>query len=617
MVYEIKSQLTNNYDFKARQTQTSNISQVPMQGRQDGILKQVFPQYIYNPPYGFPKRLNGVFLRRLSSNINVSSVLKTIKDEIILTKWEISVEKDVKLTETEEKELKEIEQLFRNPNPDDTFDSWCKKLLEDLFVLEAGCYYNVLDRLGRIKQLRTVDGDSILKNPDIHGSFDTRETVISDFNNFLFEADNLIAKTNRGSQNSKHLGGDAWKHLQSRYGTLYTSTAAYFQYNGAMAYSYPIPYGKDEMVYIQMNPSSYNVYTNGSPVSDAVDVILALSYSVKYHLDFYLNGNTPEGMINLAGGTPDDIDNFKKQMKNSTYTLDEQSGYERRMGYVLPIVNSDNAQFIPMTFNSKDMEILASQSLLNKLLWGRFGVTADEMGATENSNRATSKTQTDNAKRKAVLPILKVLEDNFNKYTINKFFKLGREGKVRFKFKPDDTAGELTKREIWQKDVDIGITTWQMIAEKEGIDLAKLTKHKDENSEKLQEQQNQQTENQFNNQFNKINDTSESKNGKKELKANVTYKTNNIEDHYHTYKQGDEYTSTDDGHAHKVSHDETGAIIALPDPFSKTAHAHKIIVSESSYPPEMKGNKKTATGLAIGKYEKDFEKEILALLDKV
>ena len=330
MVYEIKSQLINNYDFKARQQQNSNISPLPLQGRQDAILKQVFPQYIYNPPYGFPKRLNGTFLRRMSSNINVSSVLKTIKDEIILTPWEISVQKGYVLSKSEEKEVEEITALFENPNPDDTFDSWLKKLLEDLFVLAAGCYYNVLDRRGRITQLRTIDGDSILKNPDVHGSFDTRETVVTNFNNFLFEADKLIAR-DKGSQNSNHMGGEAWKHLQSRYGTLYTSTAAYFQYNGAMAYSYPIPYGKDELVYIQMNPSSYNVYTNGSPVSDAVDVILALGYSVKYHLDFYLNGNTPEGIINLAGGTADDIENFKNQMKNATYTLDEQSGYDRRM----------------------------------------------------------------------------------------------------------------------------------------------------------------------------------------------------------------------------------------------------------------------------------------------
>ena len=148
MVYEIKSQLINNYDFKASQQQNSNISPLPSQGRQDAILKQVFPQYIYNPPYGFPKRLNGTFLRRMSSNINVSSVLKTIKDEIILTPWEISVQKGYVLSKSEEKEVEEITALFENPNPDDTFDSWLKKLLEDLFVLEAGCYYNVLDRRG-------------------------------------------------------------------------------------------------------------------------------------------------------------------------------------------------------------------------------------------------------------------------------------------------------------------------------------------------------------------------------------------------------------------------------------------------------------------------------------
>ena len=432
-------------------------------------IKTIFPQYIYNPPYGFPKRLNGIFLRRISQNLHISSILKNIKDGIVNTKWEIVPEHGVELTPEEEKNRQEAEELINNPNEIDTYDDFMRKWLEDLLVLEAGVYQHIFNKKGELKQLRAVDGNAILKNPDIHGSFTSRDSVILDYEDFI----NSVAKQPRQE--------NIWKNVQNIYNTSFTSRGAYFQYNSAMAYSFPIPYGKDEIVYIQMNPESYGVYTNGSPVSDAVDVILSLIYGVKYHLDFYLNGNTPEGIINIAGGSQRDIDNIKQQLTGSISEVDENTGFQRKMGYVLPITTADGLEFKPLTFNAKDMEILAQQELLGKLLWQRFGVTADEMGWTANSNRATSETQTGNSQRKAIEPYLLHIEKVINKFTIKRFFKHGK--KFRFQFVKDKSQEELTKLNIYEKRVNLGIETWQTIAEKENIDMKKLKQYKQENEQ--------------------------------------------------------------------------------------------------------------------------------------
>lgn len=462
---EYKSALINSTYAQPRQY--NSINNQPIRNSQDvGVLKQVFPQYLYSPPYGFPKRLNGVFLRRISQNLHISSILKTIKDGICLTKWEIVPEKGVELTAQEKAEMQKAIQLMTNPNPEDTFKSFLRKLVEDLIVLESGTYTHVFNRKGELRELRAVDGNSILKNPDVFGSFQSRDDIITDFGYFM----------NSISMNDSDLN---WKTAQSMYGTSYNQKAAYFQYNGGFAYGFPVPYGKSEIVYIQMNPESSGVYTNGSPISDAVDVILALVMGVKYHLDFYLNGNTPEGIINLAGGTPNDIEKVKNQLSNSIKTVDEHNGFERKMGYVMPVTNADSIEFKPLTFNSKDMEILGQQTLLQKILWQRFGLTADEMGDVSNSNRATTGQQTDNAVRKAIMPYLQEIEENINKHTINKFFK----GRFKFRFRPDNTQQELTKLEIYKQKVELGIETWQTIAQKEDIDIEELKQFKEENQQ--------------------------------------------------------------------------------------------------------------------------------------
>lgn len=469
---EFKSQLMNTYSNNYN-VPASKVNQ-PIRNSSDvAMLKQVFPQYLYNPPYGYPKRLNHVFLRRIAQNLHVSSILKTIKDGIVLTDWDIVPDKGIELTKEEQVELERCRDLFKNPNPEDTYKSWIKKWIEDLIVLESGCYTHVLNRKGDITQLRAVDGSSILKNPDVFGSFENRENIIDDYAYFIQDVEK------------------DWKVAQSVYGTTYNVKAAYFQYNGAFAYGFPTPYGKDEIVYMQSNPESSGVYTNGSPISDSVDVILALVMGVKYHLDFYLNGNTPEGIINLAGGTDRDVENVKHQLSNSITTIEEQTGFQRKMGYVMPITTADDIEFKPLTFNSKDMEILGQQTLLQKLIWQRFGLTADEMGDVMNSNRATTDKQTNNAIRKAILPYLMEIQENFNKFTIKKFFK----GRFKFKYILDNTPQEHEKYDLYEKKIRIGVETWQTIAEKENIDIVKLKKHKDENREYELQQTNNHEEN--------------------------------------------------------------------------------------------------------------------------
>ena len=45
------------------------------------IFKHVIPEFLYKPPFGFPRNVNVPFLRTLSKNPYIMSIIKTLQDE--------------------------------------------------------------------------------------------------------------------------------------------------------------------------------------------------------------------------------------------------------------------------------------------------------------------------------------------------------------------------------------------------------------------------------------------------------------------------------------------------------------------------------------------------------
>ena len=55
------------------------------------IFKAYIPQFLYKPPYGYPRKVNTVYLKSLAKNPYIFSVIKTLCDEVVSKKWEIKV----------------------------------------------------------------------------------------------------------------------------------------------------------------------------------------------------------------------------------------------------------------------------------------------------------------------------------------------------------------------------------------------------------------------------------------------------------------------------------------------------------------------------------------------
>lgn len=464
---------------------TVDVANIPV--KDDDIFKAYIPNFLYKPPYGMPRRDNTPQMKMLSANPYVFPVIKTLADEATTIGWEIKLKEEfqdneeiVAMMEELEEKIKEITKFMRNPNGnEESFEHLLRQLITDICEVDAGVLVKVFNTKGEFKQMFARDGSLFLKNPDIYGYIGDKRDFVSPLPDGFTGVAMDVGGTPTVTQ----------QQIMKQYSLLYREDAAYFQY-GWTAGSMPVPFGKREIVYIMQNPRSDSIYGR-SPVSVLMNTILNLVYGIDFNLDFYKNNNQPDGITSLLGATAEQIKQYRENQENQISTVDE-FGNRRKTFFKSPIINTE-AKFTPTVFNSKDMEVIAQQQWFTKVLWMSFGVTADEMGFTETSNRSVGEEQIKNFKRKALGPLLKVIQYHLNTQIIPEFFAVNGElpdsadVPVMFEFDTYDVDEDLKQLSVFKAEKDLGIKTEMMIAKERGINVEELAQELETKREQEQE----------------------------------------------------------------------------------------------------------------------------------
>lgn len=388
------------------------------------LLKGYMPYFLYKPPYGYPRNdLDISLIRTLGNTPYIFSIKKAIVDRISSLKWDIKVREGVVDTPELTKKKFEIIDFFKNPNRNkQSLNEIQRALIFDLLDFDAGVIVKVFNVFGDFTQFIPYPGETFLKNPDIHNYIGERADFVDP--NYTIMPDNDNNRT--------------------VYGQLYNEKAAYYQYAYTPG-SMPIPFGKREVVYFALNPQTGTPY-GISPVLVLQEVIMILLYGGRYNLDMF-TGNVPPGIISLLSAKDKQIKNVRKRLDEFLYEYDAATKSWRKKNYKIPIVNVD-AKFIPYKIPSKDMEVLAGQQWFWKIALSVFGLNSDEMGDTQNSNKATGSNQSSKIPKRALQPITKLLE---YKYTTEILYELDPDHYFEFVFDLTDIGEELAKADLYTK----------------------------------------------------------------------------------------------------------------------------------------------------------------------
>ena len=439
--------------FKTKNVDVNDTSNEMIINEGSGTHKAYIPEFLYKPPFGYPRKDNVVLMRELAKNPYIYSVVKTLCDEAASTPYDVVVKKDVDMTPALEKKRLEILEFFDNPNSNkENFKSILRMIVKDVCEVDAGLVVKVYNEFGEFKEIYARDGGSFLLNPDIYGYIGNRADYVTPM-----PINQALVPTSAD-----------WQATMNAYSLAFKEVAAYFQY-GVTGMALPVPFGKREIIYIKQNPQSNSVY-GLSPIGILADIITTLVYGSSYNLDFYMNNNMPEGIIQLIGMKKENLKSFQQRMQKQIKVKDPKTGFMRRVGFKVPAVNVE-AKFTPFQLDPKVMQIIEQQDWFSRLVWACFGITADEMGFTDKSNKAVSAAQGAVYKRKAVRPILELLKVHFDKEILIEFE--GSEG-LEFKWDDYDLEEDTKKHSLLQMEISMGVKTPEMVADELGIDTTKL-----------------------------------------------------------------------------------------------------------------------------------------------
>ena len=444
--------------YKVEDKTVPAVSRIDEQSRQ-GVHKEVIPNFLYKPPFGYPRYVDLPNIRILSATPYVDMCITTIIDEVCSIEWDIIAEDETgNPIEGKDNEKAHVKAFFDNPNTNK--ESWeyiTRVFLRDVLETDSGVIVKVFNRYAEMVEIVARDGITFTKNPDMHGMMTYREDLI--FNVIIDNVEN-IPENEELLRQAQIQAGTEYGHI-SQWDAR--EQAAYFQY-GWITGARPIPFGKKEIVWFERNPRSDSRYGRGA-VEILQSVVQTLIYAIEHNLDYFSDNSIPPGVLGLEDSDAEEIEAFKEQWLEQQ-RIKDNTGKWKKLWHHLPIVGKI-PKFQKLGFTNAELQLLEGQRWWSKLVWACFGVTPTELGFTEDAKgMANQIVQTNIFKKRAINPLLRMIEYKVNTEILSEF---GYEG-LKFKYKRFDVDEETKKAELYKILTDVGIKTVNEIRREEGLD---------------------------------------------------------------------------------------------------------------------------------------------------
>jgi len=413
-----------------------------------GLPKAYIPKFLYKPPYGYPRYVDIVTIRRLAATPYVEMCIATIIDEICAVKWDIVAKEGKEDSKTLEEHIKQVKDFFENPNTNkESWEEIRRKYIRDILEIDSGVINKVFNVKEEMVEIVARDGATFTKNPDIYGMMTDRDDVMLDHA--------ILPPNKEASAMAIEPGFVTSADARER--------AAYFQY-GWISGARPVPFGRKEIIWFERNPRTDSIYGR-SPVQNLADTIQTLIYSIEHNLEYFNDNSIPKGVLGLEGSNSEEINAFKDQWEEQQKVRDSAGNWKKKF-HNMPIVGKIPT-FVKFQLSNAELELLEGQKWWAKMVWASFGVTAVELGYTEDSKGLANQiVQSNIFKKRTINPILRLEEYRINQEIISEF----EFDDIEFKYLMFDVDEEMKKAELYNLQLNAGYKSVNEIRIEEGMD---------------------------------------------------------------------------------------------------------------------------------------------------
>ena len=229
----------------------------------------------------------------------------------------------------------------------------------------------------------------------------------------------------------------------------------FYQYSFRYPENQPKFFERKDIVYGKIGVNTDNYPYGWSPLQSIQQVVELMIQSDRYNKDFFKNNATPDGIVSIPM-EQESLERFKfaweQQVKGKPHKL---------------IFHNSEANFTPLATSNKDMEWLEGQKWYFHVIFAAYGLSPQEVGFYENSNRSTGESQERVSVKNAIKPYLKLIEDKINREIIP---ELTGDDKVKFKWFPEDDAADKIQHDQTMAKLNANVITINEVRAQEGLE---------------------------------------------------------------------------------------------------------------------------------------------------
>jgi hypothetical protein len=386
--------------------------------------------YLLQKGLSKPGRVSFDVLRRVVNSVHAARIcVNVLKEKISKTAWAIQPIDPKKAVDP--RKIKEVEQLFKYPNKNETFRTFLDKVLEDLFVLDAIAIERMRDRAGKLAGLKYVDA----------------ETIRPVFNEYG-ENDILVPIVGKD---------EAMRELPVSYVQVINSNPWGGREMGDLVAAWP----KKDFIYFCMHPQgAMNYFGYGmSPIEAVLGVVGNILNADNFNSSYFEEGAFPPQIIQLkANIKPEELENLRE------YLYAELSGRFHRPAIFAGDAELNNINLQPNT--NRDMQFMDYMRFMIRLLAAAYGLSGQDVGLTEEvGSKNVAETLKELSAAKGYGSALALLKEEFNQQIIWKDF--GYED-IEFAWVAPDTLDPKENMTVYDTALKNGSMTLNEVRKKLG-----------------------------------------------------------------------------------------------------------------------------------------------------
>ena len=300
-----------------------------------------------------------------------------------------------------------VESILRTPNPQETWKRFVRKLMRDLLRYGYAGVEIEPNQSGDVANLWVLDGQTLKVDFDEHG-------IIKGFDQM--DAHGMPI---RGPD-----GVHGWK--------------------------------SEEVIWFVLDPDSDTVYGT-SRIAQIFVMGVIESLMLNYVGTRFTDSNIPFGVYDLGDVSQEEIDfaieNWNKQAS--------KHGDHR----IIVGGSKGGAHWQPFNFHLKDLDAANLFVTLRSMIMGEFGVTANELGESQDVNKSNGYNLSFVFKHRALIPLLDEVYDTLSSFLVER--RMGIKD-VEIGYEEIDSRDDLLQSQIDELQLKSGVTTINAVRNRQG-----------------------------------------------------------------------------------------------------------------------------------------------------